>query len=257
MCSLDGPVRAYSRESAVESWHVDGYPCESGGFVIGSTLVFCTTDRRLVGLDISAGGAEVFSTEIPGSVVGDPQLVGNSLFAATDDGWLFRVDLDDSMASEAWRVRVGEEVLAGIAVHGRLVITVDSAGNLRAIRRANGKTAWRRSGLGYCPFTPLVADGRVLVAVKDELRSFALTDGAPGPTFLARGMIAADPVAVGGVVLSGDRDGIVAVVDPESLDLVYQLRGPAAVAGPPAVSPDGVVLIGFEDRSVYAYADVR
>ena len=98
----------------------------------------------------------------------------------------------------------------------------------------------------------VVAGSLVVVADGDLLRSYRLMDGQPGPVHRGRARWSAAPVRVGDKLLAGTRDGVVEVLDAQSLELRYLIRGVGA-GGPVAVCGDRVV-IGFDGRMVLGFA---
>jgi len=254
LTSLDGPVRSLALGSVRQLWEVDGVPCEGAPVLVNDLLVLGTTESELVALDLANRGVVACRVRLPGPVSCDVVAANDRIYLTTTNGWIVCANLES--ASLLWQVHAGSEITAAPAVGRGLVAVGCSEGRLLAVDWNTGAKVWEQFGLGHVAFTPIFAKDVLIVAVRDRLMSFRRSDGGRGAVYTGQARWSADPTGAGDVVLAGDRHGTVSVVDVKSMKLLHKLSGAAAVAGPPAVTADGWVVVGFEDRSVHCYRDV-
>lgn len=248
--SLDGPVRCYARGNGKLLWERDGYACESAGVAIGDELVLATTEGRLVMLGM-ADGELLGSVKLPGEVQCDLQAHEKKVLLTTANGWLVCVNVPRRKIE--WRTRVGDEVESAPVIVGGVVAAGSTDGRLLAVRLGTGEKVWDRFGLGDLRHDPVAAGSGLIIVNEDRLVRFEAANGAQGGEYVGVERWIVDPTSAGGHVLVGDKRGMVAVVDANTMELLYHIKGDAPVVGPVSVGPDGCLLAAFEDRSIRAF----
>lgn len=104
-----------------------------------------------------------------------PAVIGNSVYAAAEDGTLARFD----NGVQVWRVAVGQSVSGGVGSDGKLVVVGTPKGDVLAFDAATGKEAWKARVSSEVLAAPtLGGDGLVAVRSGDS-RIFAF-DAANG-----------------------------------------------------------------------------
>lgn len=99
-----------------------------------------------------------------GDYVFTPAVVGNSVYAAAQDGTLVR--LDDGV--QVWRIAVGRAISAGVGSDGKLVVVGTDKGEILAFDAADGKPAWKARASSDILAAPAVADGVVVIRSGDN-----------------------------------------------------------------------------------------
>jgi outer membrane protein assembly factor BamB len=253
--SLDGPVRCLARSTGAELWERDGMPCEAAPVVVDGVLYVATVDGRLVLLDLAGGGAAVHQAELPGPVSRDLHVLGKSVYLVTSDGWVARVDTRGERRGRVlWKKRVGNSVTAALCVDQDLIAVGNAEGRVVALEPDQGKVRWERVvARGELRHAPVSLPSRIVVAVDDRLIGLDKATGEPSGEFRGKAPWSAAPAVARDMVLAGDAEGIVVVLDGRALELRHQLRGESAVAGPVSISSDGWLLVGFEGREIVCY----
>lgn len=159
-------------------------------------------------VSIGSGGAYGFS----------PQLVGDTVYAATPSGTVAALDL----SSGAVRWRAGDEPLqAGVGSDGRTTAVVTRAGVVVAYD-AQGREVWRSQAASAVNMPPAVGNGVVVVRTTDyRIQAFDESSGKlrwtvqrPGPALALRTSIRM--VMMPDVLVAGMPNGRLLVVDTAS-----------------------------------------
>ena len=157
-----------------ERWNapVGGLP-SAAPVVSGDRVVLPVAGARLDAFDLADGAA---AWSAPLATTRALAVGGGLVFAATAEG-VTAVDLE--RGTPAWRAGLGAQAAAP-CWHAGWVIAGTAAGNLVALRAADGGVVWTRE-LGGVPSAAASVEGdRVYVPLADgRVRAFAIEDGAP------------------------------------------------------------------------------
>ncbi len=223
---------AINADSGKIVWQLQGTPSASGMFGGAGPLI---TDRlailpfpsgELRGV-IKATGLQVWLANIGGKrlgraytgnsdIVGDPVLVGGSLYVGNQSGHM--AALDASNGERLWDA--GEGTYGGALPVGGSLFLVSDASELVRLDAGTGATIWAvplpefttdklKKLKAVTPhYGPLLAGGRVLLASGDGLvRFFDPASGSLTGTVGIGGAAASDPVVAGGVLYIVTTDG--------------------------------------------------
>ncbi|MBI3525063.1 MAG: outer membrane protein assembly factor BamB [Betaproteobacteria bacterium] len=109
-----------------------------------------------------------------GEYVLTPAVVGDSVYAAAQDGTLARYD----DGRQVWRIAAGQAVSGGVGSDGKLVVVGTPKGEVLAFDAATGKPAWKASVSSEVLAAPVVGDGMVAVRSGDSrIFAFEAADG--------------------------------------------------------------------------------
>lgn len=100
----------------------------------------------------------------------EPALVQGSVYAASQDGTVLR--LDARTGAETWRVKVGNSLSAGVGADDQLIVVGSTEGEVIALD-PNGRVMWRARVSSEVLAPPAVA-GDVVVVRSADSRLFAL-----------------------------------------------------------------------------------
>jgi outer membrane protein assembly factor BamB/tetratricopeptide (TPR) repeat protein len=254
VCSLDGAVTCLDRKSAERIWKRFGLPCEATPVLAGTSMFAATTGGKLAALD-PATGKERFALDLPGPVSADLCTDGARVFANTTNGWAVAVDAGDGALR--WKVRIADSIVAAPACAGDRVLVAADGGRLACLKSASGEVLWSLSGLGEMLLEPAITDRYAIVAADRWLRAFDLRNGDPGPALEGEQRWSSAPVHVAGRILVGDHQGAVLVLGCEELGIRYRLRGRGKVSAPASADSKGRVVVGFENRTVLGFRELR
>jgi outer membrane protein assembly factor BamB len=154
-----------------------------------------------------------------------PAIVGDSVFAASRDGRVVRIDA--TQGSTVWNKQVAESLAAGVGSDGQTVAVVTPAGEVIALD-ANGDVKWRAQASSAVSVVPWVGDGVVVVRAGDyRVQAFNAANGEriwnvqrPGPALALRAPARMSKIQ--GLVLSGMPGGRVLAVEPGSGAVVWE-----------------------------------
>ncbi len=94
-----------------------------------------------------------------------PVAIGDSVWAAAQDGTVARLDLDTGRP--VWRVSIGKPLSAGVGTDGTTTVVATRDGTLVALD-AQGATRWTAPVGSEVVTAPAVADGTVLLRTSDN-----------------------------------------------------------------------------------------
>lgn len=120
-----------------------------------------------------------------------PAVVGNSVYAASTDGQVARVDL--TSGATAWNVQTGQTLSAGVGADADTVAVVNNNAEVIAFD-TNGNEKWRAKASSEVNHTPWVGNGVVVVRAGDyRVQAFNAENGErlwnvqrPGPALSLR-----------------------------------------------------------------------
>jgi outer membrane protein assembly factor BamB len=110
--------------------------------------------RTLWQANVGAAGDYVFT----------PAVVGESVYAAGEEGTIARFD----NGREVWRVAAGQKLSAGVGADGKLVAVGTAKGEVLAFDAATGKALWQARASSEVLAAPAVGDGLVVVRSGDS-----------------------------------------------------------------------------------------
>jgi outer membrane protein assembly factor BamB len=177
----------------------------AGRFLVGSA------DERLHA--VAENGARLWSFQTGGRVYSAPTPAGDDVFFGSDDGKLYRVDLDSGIL--LWEYKTGGKIRAAVALAEGRLFAASWEGKLNAVTAESGKAVWTAPLAPNTRAAAAVADGRVFIGDEaGQMHAFAAADGKslfdlPLGGRISRGAV----VSPGGVFFVND-DGQAALVSP-------------------------------------------
>ncbi len=125
---------------------------------------------------LADNGRPLWSFRTEGRVYASPTPDGDEVYVGSDDGRLYRVDLDSGVL--LWEFATGGPVRSAPAVAGGHVFAVSGDGRLHAVETESGRSRWTAPLAPHSRAAPAVAGGRVFVA--DEAGGAHGFDAATG-----------------------------------------------------------------------------
>jgi hypothetical protein len=209
---------------------------ESSTAVFGDTAYFATSAGRVMGIDISdlsgTGGSIVFDywigDDVDASIVIDAEgmlYVASEVDLATqrgaDIGQLAKLDPSRPDDPLVWSIEIpGTDSLAGgvwatPALTESVLYVLTNPGEVLAVDTATGSVLWSDDVGPHAWSSPVVVDGKLVVAIDCEtnsgFRAYDITDPAhPVMAWESRvtgGCIESTPAVWGGRLFVGSRDG--------------------------------------------------
>ena len=157
-----------------------------------------------------------------------PVIVGDTLFAASEDGEVYAID--KASGDVLWRERTGEIITGGVGAGGNMVLLGTRDARVFALEQSTGDFLWEASVSSEVLAAP-ASDGRLVAVQTVDGRLIALepSDGRQRwvyettvPALSLRGN--SQPVIVGNVVIAGFSNGMVAGVDANNGFLMWEER---------------------------------
>lgn len=169
------------------------------------------------------GVVESWRFQAPGTVRSSPAVTAERVYVGSGDGSLFA--LDRATGRELWRYDAGDPVTSSPAVSDGVVVITTRNGGVHAVSTSGDRLwsaaptsqlplPWGREGWDYYASSPLILDGRTVVATPDGMvRSLDLRTGRERWRYEAGARIRSSPAAAsgvnGGLVVVGDDAGVV------------------------------------------------
>jgi outer membrane protein assembly factor BamB len=146
-----------------------------------------------------------------GKIVTSPAKVGNSVYAASRDGFLYSLAKSDG--SVQWTFDAGNDLVASPTVLDGSVFTATESGKFYAVDASDGTEKWASEGIGS-PNRPMTAhDGRVYV-LTEKLHVINAEDGEVETSFGSQSDVA---VSDDGIYYRRD-DGDVIKIDLDTFE---------------------------------------
>ncbi|WP_333828670.1 outer membrane protein assembly factor BamB family protein [Pararhodobacter sp.] len=184
-----------------------------GGLAVAGNRLYVASAYGFLGAFDANTGAEIWRERFDSPLMGAPMVSGDRVFVSAGDSTLW--SLDAATGRIDWTLAGTESIsimsrTAAPAAAGDLVVFPTQSGELRAVRRANGASAWaavlagRRVGAAYANISSVtgdpVADGNRIYAANQSGRLMAV-DARNGETLWSVREAAYSPVwPVGGSV---------------------------------------------------------
>jgi outer membrane protein assembly factor BamB len=138
-----------------------------------------------------------------------PAVVGSSVYAASKDGNLIRID----GGKQVWRISTGQALSGGVGADGSVVVVGSPKGDLLAFSADDGKALWKAKATSEILAAPALGEGLAVVRSGDNrLAAYDLADGKrkwiyqrPTPALSLR--VTASPVIAGKYVFAGFPGG--------------------------------------------------
>ena len=103
-----------------------------------------------------------------------PAVVGSSVYAASKDGNVVR--LDDG--KQAWRINAGQPLSGGVGADAKMVVVGSPKGDLLAFSAADGTPLWKAKATSEILAAPALGEGLVVVRSGDnKLAAYDVADG--------------------------------------------------------------------------------
>jgi outer membrane protein assembly factor BamB len=159
-----------------------------------------TAEARLVWRE-SVGKSDIYAFT--------PAVVGSSVYAASKDGNLVRID-DGKLT---WKINVGQLLSGGVGADASTVVVGSPKGDLLAFSTADGKLLWKAKATSEILSPPALGEGLVVVRSGDNrLAAYDVLDGKrkwiyqrPTPALSLR--VTAGPIIDGKFVFAGFPGG--------------------------------------------------
>lgn len=194
-----------------------------GGLAVSGNRVYVASAYAFLAAYDATTGEQIWQERFDAPLMGAPMVAGDQVFVSSGDSTLW--SLDAATGRIAWTLAGTDSIsimsrTAAPALAGDLVIFPTQSGELRALRRANGASAWaailagRRVGAAYSNISSVtgdpVVDGNRLYAANQSGRLVAI-DARSGDTLWSAREAAYSPVwPVGGsVFLVSDENRVI------------------------------------------------
>jgi outer membrane protein assembly factor BamB len=190
-----------------------------------------------------------------------PAVVGSSVYAASKDGNLVR--LDDG--KQAWRINAGQALSGGVGSDGKTVVVGSPKGDLLAFSATDGTSLWKSKATSEILAAPTVGEGLVVVRSGDNrLAAYDAADGKrkwiyqrPTPALSLR--VTASPVVADKFVFAGFPGGkLIAVSAVNGAPLwegtvalpkgTTELDRVADITSPPVIDGRDICAVAFQGR---------
>jgi outer membrane protein assembly factor BamB len=138
---------------------------------VGGRLVAGTTDSLVVSIRL-ADLRPAWRVRVDAPVVGAPAVSGDTVFAVSRRGTLYRITGDSATAAQPI-VTLSWPVTAPVTLLGGAILLGGADGTLRAFRPENGRELWRLRLLGPIELSPArLADGMLAIGGNGDIHRY-------------------------------------------------------------------------------------
>ena len=190
-----------------------------------------------------------------------PAVVGSSVYAASKDGNLIRID----DGKQVWKINVDQTLSGGVGADANMVVVGSPKGDLMAFASSDGKLLWQAKATSEILSPPALGEGVVVVRSGDNrLAAYDMADGKrkwifqrPMPALSLR--VTASPVIEGKYVFAGFPGGkLIAVSTANGAELwegavalpkgSTELDRVADITSAPVISGRSICAVAFQGR---------
>lgn len=201
----------------------------------------------------SVGKTDVYAFE--------PAVTGSSVYAASKDGNLIRVD-DGKLA---WKINAGQPLSGGVGADANMVVVGSPKGDVLAFASVDGQPLWKAKATSEILSPPALGEGIVVVRSGDNrLAAFDALDGKrkwfyqrPTPALSLR--VTASPVIAGKYVFAGFPGGKLIAVSTSNGAALWdgtvalpkgssELDRVADITSAPVISGRTICAVAFQGR---------
>jgi outer membrane protein assembly factor BamB len=181
VAGIDESFSALTRSDGSTQWSADIGSTAGDPVPDGNVLLVPSFDRRIHALDLSANGAERWTSggEGDGWFWGSPVIAGETVYAVTVNGSAYAFDRESG--AQQWSSRAGDsdEVRAAPILVGGILIFATRDGDVRGLDATTGIQRWEQHVDGRRFYAdPLMLDSNALLA--DDKGGLWLIDPASG-----------------------------------------------------------------------------
>jgi outer membrane protein assembly factor BamB len=192
-----------------------------------------------------------------GAVKSSPVNVDGVLYVGSSDGYFYAWEV--STGTELWRYRTTSPIESSPAVYGDTIVFGTDDGRVYALEKT-GRIKWYFQTNGPVVSSPAVANGVVFVGSNDtKIYALNATNGHEIWNYKTDGPVVSSPAVAFGMVFVGSVDGYLYTLNATSALLTPEERllrknsTMDAITSSPAVSADGKVFVGSNDKRIYAF----
>jgi outer membrane protein assembly factor BamB len=190
-----------------------------------------------------------------------PAIVGSSVYAASNDGRLIRID----DGKQVWKINVGQTLSGGVGADRAMVVVGSTRGEVLAFSTEDGKLLWKAKVTAEVLSPPALGGGVVIIRSADNrLAAYDALDGKrkwiyqrPTPALSVR--MTASPVIDGQYVFAGFPGGKLIAVSLSNGAAVWdgtvalpkgatELDRAADIASAPVISGRSICAVAFQGR---------
>jgi outer membrane protein assembly factor BamB len=266
-----GRFTAVNLKTGKTAWRYDSHRCVAASPAIGTRqrgtiyAVFlnrppCNAATGGHGSDgeviaFAAGFGKIRWTKTIGPSESSPLLVGDRLYVADWDGWVWALDARNGRT--LWRFHTNGAVKGGVAAWGGRLYVGSYDGHVYALS-PGGKLLWRASaqprlyGKGRFYSTPAVAYDRVYIGSTDgKVYSFGAVTGKLRWSHSTGGYVYASPAVWNGLVFAGSYSNNFYAFDAATGDVRWSFAAHGRISGSATVIGNAVYFATL-NRHTYA-----
>ena len=203
-------------------------PLSTPAWYAGRFLVGAADDRLHA---IAENGARLWSFQTEGRVYSSPTPMGDDVYFGSDDGKLYRVDLDSGIL--IWEYKTGGKIRAAPALAEGRLFAASWDGQLNAVVAESGKLAWTVPIASCTRAAAAVAGGRVFLGdERGRMHAFGAIDGKPVFDLPLGGRISRGAVVSSNGVFYVSDQGDSAMVSPTG-QILWSMALGSEVTGQP------------------------
>ena len=202
---------------------------------------------------VAENGTQLWSFQTEGRVYSAPTPAGGDVFFGSDDGRLYRADVDSGIL--LWEFKTGGKIRSSPALADGKLYVASWDGFLYAVTAEAGKQIWKAPIAPYTRTAPAVAGGRVYLGDESgHMRSFGAADGQAGFDLPLGGRISHGAVVTPQGVFFCSEQGHMAVVAPDG-QTRWTRKLEAEITGQPCATQSQLLVPTAQGIQILKQAD--
>jgi len=202
---------------------------------------------------IADNGTPLWSFPTAGRIYSSPAAQGDDVFFGSDDGRLYKVDVDSGIL--IWEFATGDKIRAAPAIAAGRVVVPSWDGFLYALDAESGRLVWKAPIAPLTRATPAIHAGRVFLGDESgALRAFDLASGRELWQQPLGGRVSTCPVVTPAGIAFANDSGTIAFVSPDGA-IQWKQDLAAGVSGQPIATQTQLLVPTATGLRVVTQAD--
>jgi outer membrane protein assembly factor BamB len=231
----------WDKDGAWLNWSIGTFSPSTTPARYAGRMLVGSSDYKLHA--VADNGTHMWAVQTGGRVCSSPAPDGEDVYFGSDDGRLYKVDVDSGMP--LWEFKTGGRIRSSPALAGRTVFVASYDGFLYAVDADGGKERWKAPIAPLTRSSPAVRDGRVYIGdEKGSVYAFDARDGKQAWKHKIEGFVSMCPVVTpDGVFFASEQGhGVFVNMDGKtvwSVDLQDRITGQPMPTSTQLVVPRG------------------
>jgi outer membrane protein assembly factor BamB len=211
--------------------------------IVGDRVYVANSDGEVLALRLS-DGVQIWKKKVGSGFSGGPLVAAGTIFLGDQDGRVYA--MTTANGTMMWDKAVaGDKIVGSATYYNRTVLVGGYDNKLYCLKAGTGDQAWEFEADAQVNCSPLVAEGKAVIAGCDgAVRIINADTGKEVAAANEGGKYASSPAYSNGTLFAGSLDGVYLAANMKG-EVLWNMTGdddPGECKASPAVSPGGTVV---------------